>query len=220
MEASSMQHAISAGNIRRTEWPADMADHLNLYLGNGRFGACFDAYGLMHNGLGGQPRTSLSNTTLMHADHWHRGAWGLDYWLPLARLIWADGLPDAPQHYRQALVLHDGQLHTTLQWPGLRLEMTAGFHPERRDLLAIDVRYTASEPAMPALLLRPETELRVHYHPQPLVGSFEHLAFGGSGDGWASRVQIGTADSVLILRTLTDEGSLAFVQHADRKSVV
>ena len=66
-----------------------------------RFRPCrgrFDAWGLMHGGRRGRSRTgeSQARTVLMHADHWHRGAYGLDYWLPVARLCRADGEPPEP----------------------------------------------------------------------------------------------------------------------------
>ena len=51
---------ISTGDILRSRWPERMAEHINLYLGSGRFGACFDAYGLMHNGARGKPLGVLS----------------------------------------------------------------------------------------------------------------------------------------------------------------
>jgi len=80
--------AIGCGDILRTQWPERINDLLNLYLGSGRAGACFDAWGLMHNGSHGRPKEgeSQGRSVLMHADHWHRGLHGLDYWLPVARL--------------------------------------------------------------------------------------------------------------------------------------
>ena len=45
-----MKQAIQAGDVIREAWPTEMAQHVNLYLGSGRFGSCFDAWGLMNNG--------------------------------------------------------------------------------------------------------------------------------------------------------------------------
>ena len=75
---------INQGDVVRTSWPVRMVDHLNLYLGSGRAGACFDVWGLMHGKRpdGSRASESQARTVLMHADHWHRGAYGLDYWCP------------------------------------------------------------------------------------------------------------------------------------------
>ena len=201
-----MRDAVQAGDIVRDRWPLRMSDHLNLYLGSGRCGACLDAWGLMNNGSRGEPRGSQSSTTLMHADHWHRGAYGLDYWLPVARLLWADGPPDPPSGYRQELTLFDGRLRTELAWPGLRATLTATFHPHRRDLLAIDVRHEASgDETVPPLRLAPETQVRTHYG-QELSGAAETVEQGS--DWWLGRVRVGTAESVVALRVLSTEGEV------------
>ncbi len=202
-----MREAVAIGDIRREQWPLRMADHLNLYLGSGRCGACFDAWGLMGNGLRGAPRESQGNTTLMHADHWHRGAWGLDYWLPVARLLWADGPPEPPTRYRQELTLFDGRLRTELAWPGLRATLTATFHPHRRDLLAIDIRHEATgDESLPPLRLAPETHVRTHYD-QELSGAAETIE--QASDWWLCRLRVGTAESAIALRAISTEGKVA-----------
>jgi hypothetical protein len=175
-----------------------MDGHLNLYLGSGRAGASFDAWGLLHGG------PSSGHTTLMHADHWHRGLHGLDYWLPVARLRWADAEPPPPSSYRQELRLHDACLQTELVWPALRFTFRAWFHPECRDLLAVEVSYDAgADGAMPRLLLAPEIDLKTHYN-QHLTGTFEPLAHGPAN--WLAHVKVGTADSVLGLRVVSASG--------------
>ena len=202
-----MDSAVSAGDIVRTQWPLRMSDHLNLYLGSGRCGACFDAYGLMHNAYRGTPRSSQSNTTLMHADHWHRGAYGLDYWLPVARLVWAGDPPPPPTAYRQELRIHDGLLSTFLAWPTVRVSFQTHFHPECRDLLAVHVSYEATgDGEMPWLLLAPETHVKTHYD-QELSGDAETLELDVESGWWLGRVAVGSAESVVGLRVISTEGT-------------
>ena len=202
----TIDEAVQAGDVVRDRWPLRMGDHLNLYLGSGRAGACFDAWGLMGNGLAGAPRTSQSNTTLMHADHWHRGAYGLDYWLPVARLLWAGDPPGPPDRYRQRLRLLDGRLVTELAWPALRLTLTATFHPLRRDLLAVLVDYEATGgDLMPPLLLAPETDVRTHYD-QHVTGDAEALE--RASDWWLCGLRVGSAESVVALRTISTIGEV------------
>ncbi len=204
-----MNEAIAAGDILRTQWPMRREDHLNLYLGSGRMGACFDVWGLMNNGRSGE-RTSLSNTVLMHADHWHRGAWGLDYWFPAARLSWAGEEPAPPQSWRQELRLTEGRMRTEMSWGDLRLSISAWFHPERRDLLAVDVEYEATrEGAMPSLLLAPLTEAEPGYQ-QNLSGTAKTVAHDGQS-WWLARVQMGTADTTLGLKVISTGGAAALV---------
>ena len=79
-----IESAIAVGNVVRDAYPTEMPSHVNLYLGNGRFGGCFDADGLMRREAD-PTRQGISQTVLTHADHWHRDDLGFDYWLPPAR---------------------------------------------------------------------------------------------------------------------------------------
>jgi hypothetical protein len=208
-----MGKAISAGDVVRTRWPLRRQNHLNLYLGSGRMGACFDVWGLMNNGRAGE-RTSLSNAVLMHADHWHRGAWGLDYWFPAARLCWAGQEPPTPQAWRQELRLAEGRMRTEMSWGDLRLSLSAWFHPERRDLLAVDVEYEATrEDAMPALVLAPLTEAEPGYQ-QRLSGTARTVANDGQS-WWLGRLKMGTADTAIALKVISTSGEAAFANGAE-----
>src|SRR5262245_25422486 len=120
---------FEAGDITRDQFPENLDEYLNLYLGNGRFGACVDRWGLMNNGARGTKKASPGNTVFMHADHWHRGAWGLDYWLPLGRLIFAGEEPPPPKIYSQELRIVHGYAHTEIDWPDLSLTIVSYFHP-------------------------------------------------------------------------------------------
>ena len=130
----SLQDAVRLGNITRERWPDA---EFPLYLGSGRGGARFDAFGLMND----------PECALRHADSWRRDADGVDGWHPLGRIKWKE-LPDAPQGYQQTLSLFDGRLQTELQWPHLRAKLTAFYHPARRDLLAIELEYEGEMPAL------------------------------------------------------------------------
>ncbi|MFP4057756.1 MAG: hypothetical protein ACLF0G_12900 [Candidatus Brocadiia bacterium] len=198
-----MRQALDPGNVARRWWPLRMSDHLNLYLGSGRCGACLDPFGLMHNGFRDAQRQSQGHTALMHADHWHRGVYGLDYWLPLARLVWADEPPGPPADYRQRLCLHDAVLATELAWPRLHLRWKARCHPERRDLMAFHLHY---EGEMPDLLLAPQTHVRTHYD-QELAGHAHTIELEPGQGWWLCRLSVGTADSVVALRVVSTEGT-------------
>jgi hypothetical protein len=195
--------AIRAGNILRDHWPAKLENHVNLYLGGGRCGASFNAFGLMNPSR--QPEAGgIGNTALMHADHWHRGAFGMDYWLPIARLIWQNFSPTQPNQYRQELELYRGRLITELRWPELRWSISACFHPYHRDLLAIHLRFEATRTA-PSLLLGPETDLNVWYG-QHLACTAHSIEF--DPQRWSlMQVRAGTADSLLALRLVSDDGT-------------
>lgn len=195
---------FEAGDILRDTFPENGDDFLNLYLGNGRFGACVDRWGLMNNGARGQKKFSPGNTFFMHADHWHRGAWGLDYWLPLARLMFAHGEPPPPKMYTQELRILHGYAHTEIDWSDLSLTIVSYFHPTRRDLFAFHISYEVQgKGAMPALLLAPETDIRTHYD-QHLTGRGESIV--RDEDFWIARVSAGSASSVLGLRVISNDG--------------
>jgi len=214
-----MKDAVSAGDILREGWPADMSRHVNLYMGSGRMGACFDAWGLMHNGQGGGgggERTSISNTTLMHADHWHRGDHGMDYWLPVARLVWAEGELGPPTEWRQEQGLYEGRLSTSMRLGGSRIEIKSRFNPDRPDILAVEVTHDGP---MPSLLLAPETEVDTHYG-QHVSGDAQTVELDKAAGRWLCRVAVGTAESLLALRVITEEGGAELEPSADGMKIV
>ena len=65
-------------DIVRTHWPVETGKSLNLYLGTGRCGGCFDSYGLQHQDDHAPAAIRVSRTWLAHAEVWHRGRHGLD----------------------------------------------------------------------------------------------------------------------------------------------
>ncbi len=202
-----MRNAISKGNIMRRQWPMRREDAVSLYLGNGRFGGSFDAYGLNGDRYRRRNEDAPARTTLMHADHWHRGNHGLDYWLPVARLVWDKEPEQPPCSYSQELDIYDSVLTTRFSWTGLSIEMKTFFHSESRDLLVVDVRYEAVEGVeMPSLVLAPETDLTVHYD-QHLTGSFS-VEDSDERGLWMARVRVGNADSAVAFRKISTWGQI------------
>ena len=156
----------------------------------------------MGSGRDGAPRTGGTPTVLSHADHWHRGAGGLDSWLPLARLDWAGEAPSAPQSYAQDLTLFNGRLETHMEWPTLKLRLRAAFDPHWRDVLVVEVEF---EGQMPALALSPEA--RVERDGNSLLTTVDTRDFDANGL-WLAQLQAGTANSALLLRVQSEDGSV------------
>ncbi|MEI6195744.1 MAG: hypothetical protein WCS42_15600, partial [Verrucomicrobiota bacterium] len=129
-------------DILRRHWPVESEKTLNLYLGTGRCGGCFDAYGLQHQDDLSPVTKRVSRTWLAHAEVWHRGRHGLDTQVPLARLRWSE-LPGEPTHYRQHLELAAGRLTTEFVGQNFRYTLTTFTNPAaaRRDLLFFHLRW-------------------------------------------------------------------------------
>ncbi len=197
-----MEHAIRPGNVCRDAANADPS-HVNLYLGNGRFGGCFGWHGLQHRADVPEAERGISKTVLCHADHWTGGRYGLDYWLPVARLTWASGeriFGTARQH----LELYAGTLTTRHDLPGDGfVEITITFDTVARDLMGVRIRYR--RPAnndLPALRLVPETSIRGHYDNgvEATVSATVE-----SRHTWVGRIRAGSADSLLRVTAIGDE---------------
>jgi hypothetical protein len=77
----------TSADIIRSHWPVQTEKSLNLYLGTGRCGGCFDSYGLQHQADDDPANTRISKTALTHADVWHRGKHGIDNHVPLTRIV-------------------------------------------------------------------------------------------------------------------------------------
>ena len=145
-----MREAMTAGDIVRDGWTNEEAGHLNLYLGSGRCGACFDGWGLMNEPMRREPLSGRNPTVLMHADGWHRNQFGKDHWEAIGRLRWGERAPAAPSEYSQRLSLFEGRLRTESVLRGLTLRIENWFDPQRRDHLNILIEH---EGAMPTLVL-------------------------------------------------------------------
>lgn len=143
------------GDVWRPHWPIEPDKSVNLYLGNGRCGGCFDAYGLQHVADDAPAAPRVSHTRLAHAQVWFRGRHGLDELFPLGRLVWSVP-PGEPAAYRQHLDLARGRIHTAWTGPGLEYHLDLAASPATldRDLLALSLAWRSDE-QRPALELRP-----------------------------------------------------------------
>ncbi len=198
----SIETALRKGDVVRTAFPG--CDLLPLYLGSGSSGGCFDGWGFMHDGTtaatapdGGRIGESMR---VGHADHYCHGSFGIDCWLGLYKLGFADGLPaldpDAP--YRQTLSLYDGCLSTGyVLADGTRVSLRTSFHPYSRDVLAYEISCTGT---MPDLLLSPEAVHWISY------GQYLHLSSDVLPDGFVTHT--GTVDTRVILRAVCRAGSV------------
>lgn len=143
---------------------------------------------------GGVVRTS--RTVLMHADHWSRGRWGLDQQTPVARIHWADSPDGTGRPYSQTYDTARGRLETQLGWAGGKGNITVGFHPEARDILAVDLSVSGRAPA---IVVAPERSYTTWIYDETLTGPASTWEDLGGGI-WSARVRLGTADSVLVVR--------------------
>jgi len=190
-----LSEATLTGDLRRDTWPAEDAPRANAYLGNGRFGGCFDAYGLQNGG-------GLGATVLMHADHRR----STNEFLPLARWKWAGDAPlngaPAPA-YEQALRLNHGWLFTEMNWGGLDLAVVGLFHPVQRDLFVLSIDYTcAGSKTVPPLLLAP-------------AGKFDCKACDEKKNTAHLQIRDGDVSTDLLLRVVSDEGRVKVQSDAD-----
>lgn len=147
-------HPSAKGDVIRDHWPVEMDKSVNLYLGNGRCGGCFDAWGLQHQALDSVARR-VSNTWLAHAEVFHHGRYGFDTQVPLARLAW-DSVPGEPTRYRQHLRLADGSLETEFENDDISYLIRSWTDPEERDCLYLTLSWKIRSSRAPrAVTLRP-----------------------------------------------------------------
>ena len=219
-----MRKVIEKGNVVRTMWPGmkSLEDdkYVNLYLGNGRFGGCFDAWGLMNRKYTNWCQDEvMANTVLMHVDHYSRGSYGLDYHLPVVRLAWLDECPEVIDNYRQELNIYDGRLETSYLIPGAYIKMTSYFNPYNRDIFAMELEYeTCQDGTMPAIILLPETKVWTQYG-NLFTGEFDCVKFDRQENYWTGRIRIGTADSYICYKVLSDQGIVRMAQQTEGISV-
>lgn len=199
----SQRSAIDSGNITRTSWPEPARQPLSLYQGSGRSGALWNAWGLMDRSEGAGTGESSG---WMHADHWHRGRYGLDAWMPVGRLVWANAEPPAPMIYEQALTLWDGRLSTRMTIPAGDIGFCSYFDPGNPDILAFEIEYDFAEGVLPSLLLEPALTYVGAY-----TGTIDGTACvleHDEGQGWGLlRVEVGTANSVMGLKVEDLDGA-------------
>jgi len=149
-----MNHPSTSGDIIRNSWPVEINKSLNLYLGTGRCGGCFDSYGLQHQSQLDPVCKRVSKTWLAHGEVWHRGKHGLDGQVPLVCWQWSE-LPKEPEQYRQHLELATGRLTTEFISEKFSYTLTAFTNPQAscRDLLFFHLCWSGEE--RPDLVLKP-----------------------------------------------------------------
>lgn len=132
-------------DVLRNHWPVEPDKSVNLYIGTGRCGGCFDSYGLQHRSDTDSAATRVSHTRLSHADVWHRGRYGLDSQVPLTRLVWSENIGE-PQSYQQHLQLATGTLETQFVSPGFSYVLRVSASPAEadRDLLRLHLLWSGS----------------------------------------------------------------------------
>jgi len=206
-EVEKLSVLVKNANIKRDKWPGNIEEHLNLYMGNGRCGSCFDAYGLMNNGYLTSLNESISNTIIMHADHWSRGEWGLDSYLPVARIVWAEKPSLSPPiQYNQLLDIWDGILDTEMVWDKLKLKIKVYFHAMYKDLLIYDIQYESSQKEnVLGLALVPEQNTKTGHYKEAVNGKLETVEFNNDSF-YLGRLKVGSADSAIALKLISQEG--------------
>ncbi len=147
-----MNEIFPTGDIVRSHWPVETDKSVNLYLGTGRCGGCFDAYGLQHRADADPAAKRVSSTRLSHAEVWHRGRFGFDSQVPLTRLVWSVA-PGEPQAYHQHLRLATGSLETRFESEGFAYTLACSTSPAEADRDFLRLHLTWSGSIRPALCI-------------------------------------------------------------------
>ena len=220
-----MHQIIEKGDIIRKIWPGDVSledkDYVNLYLGSGRFGGSFDAWGLMNRPykVSGNYNESRANTLFMHADHWTEGHNGFHYHIPLARLQWKETFFTNIQNYEQKLEIYNGRISTVMESQEGLVKIISYFNPYNRDIFAMEIEYEINEEAqLPPLLLSPETDFKAGYGDH-FSGNFNWYEYEGINDLITSRIKVGTSDTLISLKILSDLGEAQLEKCEDGISI-
>ena len=216
------------GNILRKTMP-DRSDpgYVDMYLGNGRFGAVFDAYGFMNVERqrvseavvqlpDGTWRSASAPpvTAFMHTDHWVEGQYGLQGLVPLARLLLLN-TPEKTDEYWQEHDIYHGQLRTFMRFSGIDWLTSAAFNPQERDIFALQVDYTAThELPLPAIKLEAITETAAFYGTL-VSGKLRTGQFDPEGGTWLGNLRIANADTAIGLRAVCENGCVTLSTEPD-----
>ncbi len=204
----SISDALYLGNVERETFPAK--ECLPLYLGSGTCGACFDGYGLMQEQTCAAAWPDGSRITdatrFMHQDHYIHGKFGMDFWLGLYQLKFAQ-LPiiDKKEDYEQELDLYTGNLSTNyVLQDGTSVSLSASFHPYMRDVLGLTLIYDGE---MPDILLCPVTEVKGSYN------QVWHPTATPTDNGFL--VDTGTVVTKIKITTVSEGGKISLLQKED-----
>ena len=149
-----MDNSHTIGDVVRNHWPVEYEKSVNLYVGTGRCGGCFDSYGLQHQDPRSASAKRACQTLLMHAEVCHRGRHGKDVLVPLGQLRWSTS-PGEPEAYQQHLDISRGRLTTDFDTPDFSYHLETSGSPasEHRDLLFFHLRWHGK--GRPNLVLQP-----------------------------------------------------------------
>lgn len=181
-----------SGSIVRSRWPAAGGKRVNLYIGSGRMGACFSSNGLMEPAAGPNV-VRTGETLLMHADHWHRGVFGLDQHIPVARVHWAEEPASVPYSWRQRLDTRTSMLRTVFQIGACHADVRVSCHPGAPDFMG----FAFEGKSLPDVLVSPVRSWTTCYDEQVRASVGPQWTNNGY---WLARLRLGSADSVLLVR--------------------
>lgn len=177
--------------IARGRYPAAAGKRVNLYIGSGRMGACFGSSGLM-DATSGPNAVRTGETVLMHAAHWHRGVFGIDQQVPVARIHWAEEPDTMPDRWQQSLDTETGLLRTTFRRGESRVDIRVSCHPCHGDFMCLGF----DGKSLPDVFISPVRVWTTCYGEGIRAPSDPKWTRGGR---WCARVRLGSADSALLV---------------------
>jgi len=140
------QFCKTAGEIRRGSWKQS-TESLPFFLGNGRFGGCFDAWGLQTPG-------HLTGTAaiMMHGDHYSSACHlGYGAFLPVGNVTWSQTKGMTPDEYSQCFTPADGRLTTCWKNAEWGYQLHTSFNPDFPNVLCLELQWENAKGKMPAL---------------------------------------------------------------------
>lgn len=139
---AGIKSAVTGADIIRTTYFADGT--LPLYIGNGRFGGCFDQSGLQYHPSVQEKMTKQHGaTTLMHISNYERGKFDMDYLLPVARLYWDTPLENVRQ-YSQRQSMYDGTIETSYISSSGKMKVKVWFDAVDRNMMCVKTEASGS----------------------------------------------------------------------------
>lgn len=154
-------------------------------------GACFGSSGLM-DAASDPNAVRVGETVLMHAAHWHRGVFGIDQQVPLARIHWDGSMNEVPERWSQQLDTGKGLLTTSFRSDECDATVQVTCHPQARDWMG----FAFAGKRLPDVWISPVRRWTTCYGEEIREPGTTLWRFDG---GWLARVRLGTADSALVV---------------------
>jgi len=156
----------------------------------------------MHEGAFRPANKSMSSNvmSLTHADHWKRGNFGIDNYLPVCRLVFDGEPPETTGNYSQILNIYEGKLETRYNTARGNINLTARFK-HGGDVLSVRYKYDGS-PENLALL--PMAKCDGGY------GEKYEIKCVPQADGFL--MDTGNTVTRVIVRVLSEKGSCETIQ--------